>query len=333
MSIIVTGGSGFIGSHFISQWVSLTNEPVINIDKLTYVSETDTININSKNYIFFKEDINNYDFLTNVINKYKPRAIINFAAETHVDNSIEEPCSFMHSNVNGTYILLKCGLEYFHKYIQPENKKFIFYQISTDEVYGTLSKEESSFTEESPYNPRNPYSACKASADHIVMSFYNTYGLPCVISHCSNNFGERQHCEKLIPTIIRTALRNENIPIYGNGLNIRDWIYVEDHCNAVLTILEKEVCGSKYNIGTSKELTNIEITKIICNKLDLIKKKKKGGSYSENIKFVDDRKGHDFRYSLNCNKIKSEIGWNSKSNFNNALDRTISYYLDKYLKT
>ena len=333
MSIIVTGGSGFIGSNFILKWVSRTNEPVINIDKLTYVSEQDNININSENYTFFKEDINNHAFLTDVINNYKPRAIINFAAETHVDNSIEEPCSFIHSNVNGTYTILKSALEYYQKHIQPNNKKFIFYQLSTDEVFGTLSKEESSFTEESPYNPRNPYSACKASADHIAMSFYNTYGLPCVISHCSNNFGERQHCEKLIPTIIRSALRDEDIPIYGDGLNIRDWIYVEDHCDAVLAILEKDLSGSKFNIGANNELSNIELTKIICDKLDRIKSKEKGGSYSENIKFVNDRKGHDFRYALNCSKIKSEIGWSARTNFNDALDRTINYYIDKYLKT
>ncbi len=330
MSIIITGGSGFIGSNFINKWISSSDEPIINIDKLTYASESQNLEVNSKNYIFYKEDINNYSRMVEIFNKHKPRAIINFAAETHVDNSIEKACPFVESNVNGTYSLLKCSLNYYTQSLHSKSNSFIFFQISTDEVYGSLSEHEEPFTENSTYNPRNPYSACKASADHLVMSFYNTYNLPCVISHCGNNYGEGQHCEKLIPTVIRCALNDKPIPIYGDGKNIRDWIYVKDHCNAIFQILYKNKYGTKYNIGSSNEITNISLTKTICKKLDKILPRKDGKSYQCLIKFVEDRKGHDMRYALNCKKINEEIDWVVEHDFESSLNNTVKYYCEKY---
>jgi len=317
--IIVTGGSGFIGSNLVNYLVK-KNYFVINIDKLTYSSNTyPNHNLSKKNYKFFKIDINKKSKLKKIIKKYKPECIFNLAAETHVDRSIDSPFQFIHSNILGVYNLLEAIREN-----NKKNKKIKLVHISTDEVYGDIISSRSN--EKFPYNPSSPYSASKASADHLIKSYIRTYKLPAMISNCCNNYGPYQFPEKLIPKMISNILNNKPLPIYAKGQNSREWIHVEDHCEALYKIFKKGKIGETYNIGTNNELENIKICKMICLKINKLKKNKFNNL--KLIKFVDDRKGHDLRYAINNNKIKKTLGFRSKYKFENALDTTVKWYLD-----
>jgi dTDP-glucose 4,6-dehydratase len=322
-TIIITGGSGFIGSALVKHFIKL-NHKVINIDKLTYASKKNLKynDIKAKNYFFFKKNITDRNFLNKIFKKYKPDYIINCAAETHVDNSIKNSKNFISSNILGTY----CLLEEARLHYKSIKKKFRFLQISTDEVYGDVKKNHKS-KEEDSYNPSSPYSASKASGDLLIKSYIRTYKIPAIITNCCNNFGPNQYPEKLIPTIIYNILNKKPIPIYGTGKNIREWIYVEDHCNALIKIAEKGTIGESYNVGSGTILNNIEIAeKIILNFKKIIHSQ----NINNKIYFVKDRPGHDLRYCLNSSKIKNELKWKCKSSFDQRINETIIWYINKF---
>ena len=330
MTIIVTGGAGFIVSNFISDWVTKIDELVINIDLLTYSGNINNFSKikNNKNLNFVEGDIKEKKFIQSVFNDYNPRAIINFAAETHVDKSISSPENFINTNILGVFNLLESSREYWGNLSENERGNFRFFHISTDEVYGDLKTGEPSFNEKNPYSPNSPYSASKASADHLVRAWNKTYGLPTLISKCSNNYGPYQYPEKLIPLCIINALQHKPIPIYGDGMQIRDWLYVEDHCAAIRKILDKGISGETYNIGGNNEKTNIQIVNKICEILDELKPSSKKYSYKELISYTKDRPGHDRRYSINTSKIENELGWIPRENFESGIRKTIEWYLE-----
>ena len=329
--IIVTGGAGFIGSNFILRWLERFDEDILNIDNLSYAADLNNLKDieHNLNYSFKKLNIQNQDEITTLILESKPRAILNFAAESHVDRSIEGPENFINSNIVGTYSLLQASLYYWNSLGEKEKDNFRFFHISTDEVFGSLNMSDEKSTEESPYRPNSPYSASKAASDHLVRAWHHTFELPTLISNCTNNYGPHQHQEKLIPLIITNALENKNLPIYGDGKNIRDWLYVEDHCEAIIKILENGKPGETYNIGGSCEENNLEVVSEICKILDSIKPKQDGSSYEEQIEFVKDRPGHDFRYSLDTSKIKKDFNWKPKESFSSGLEKTVLWYLNK----
>ena len=329
--IIVTGGAGFIGSNFILSWLERFDEKIMNIDNLSYAADLNNLKDieNNSNYSFKKLNIQNQDEITTLILETKPRAILNFAAESHVDRSIEDPENFINSNIIGTYSLLGASLQYWNSLDEREKENFRFFHISTDEVFGSLNINDKKSTEESPYKPNSPYSASKAASDHLVRAWHHTFELPTLISNCTNNYGPHQHHEKLIPLIITNALENKNLPIYGDGKNIRDWLYVEDHCEAIIKILANGKPGETYNIGGSCEKNNLELVSEICKILDSIKPKQDGSSYEEQIEFVKDRPGHDFRYSLDTSKIEKDFNWKPKESFTSGLEKTIQWYLNK----
>ena len=304
--IVVTGGAGFIGSNFILKWLENSKENILNIDNLSYAANLRNLKVieSDPRYSFIKTDIQNQNEITEIIKELKPRAILNFAAESHVDRSIEGPESFINTNILGTYSLLEASLNYWNELDESDKKIFRFFHISTDEVFGSLNLNEKKSTENSSYKPNSPYSASKAASDHLVRAWHHTFKLPTLVSNCTNNYGPHQHEEKLIPLVITKALKNENLPIYGDGKNIRDWLYVEDHCEAIMKILESGKPGETYNIGGNCEKSNLEVVDEICKILDFKNPKKDGSSYSEQIKFVKDRPGHDFRYSLDIAKIE-----------------------------
>jgi len=318
-TILVTGGAGFIGSHLVKRMV--TNYPnyhIINLDKLTYCGDLSNLKeiSSAENYNFICGDICDTKLLQSIFKEYSPDAIIHLAAESHVDNSIENPNIFVQTNVIGTCNLLNMAIKY-----GVER----FYHISTDEVYGDLSLTDEPFTETTPYQPKSPYSASKASSDHFVRAYGNTYQLNYVISNCSNNYGPNQHHEKLIPTVINSILNNKPIPVYGDGKNIRDWLYVEDHVKAIDVIFHNGVKGETYNIGGDCEKTNIDLIRVICNEIDFIKDN--NNPSTELIKFVTDRKGHDFRYAINSNKLQKELGWEPETPFILGIKDTINWYI------
>ena len=329
--IIVTGGAGFIGSNFILRWLEKFDEDILNIDNLSYAADLNNLKDieHNLNYSFKKLNIQNQDEITTLILESKPRAILNFAAESHVDRSIEGPENFINSNIVGTYSLLEASLQYWNSLSEKEKDNFRFFHISTDEVFGSLNMSDEKSTEESPYRPNSPYSASKAASDHLVRAWHHTFELPTLISNCTNNYGPHQHQEKLIPLIITNALENKNLPIYGDGKNIRDWLDVEDHCEAIIKILENGNPGETYNIGGSCEKKNLAVVSEICKILDSIKPKQDGSSYKEQIEFVKDRPGHDFRYSLDTSKIKKDFNWKPKESFSSGLEKTVQWYLDK----
>ena len=324
-NILITGGAGFIGSHLVKFFVK--NYPkynIFNLDKLTYAGNLNNLrDINNKpNYKFIKQDISDYKKIEEIIKMHQIDSIINLAAESHVDKSIKDPFSFANTNVMGTLSLLQACKNCWGSKL--DNK--LFYHISTDEVYGSLGG-KGLFTENSPYDPHSPYSASKASSDHFVRAFYDTYGLPIVISNCSNNYGPSQYPEKLIPLFINNIINNKSVPIYGDGKNIRDWLYVEDHVIAIDLIFHKSKVGKTYNIGGNNEITNNEIANILISKLD--KKLKRATGKSLNlIKYVDDRLGHDVRYAVDCSKIKNELNWTPNYTFEIGIDKTIDWYLN-----
>ena len=329
--ILVTGGSGFIGANFILNWFSENEEPLVNLDKLTYASNQDNLKHlkNSENYFFEKGSIEDLSLVTALLEKYQPRAVINFAAESHVDRSISDSDDFIQTNILGTHTLLKASLKYFETLKGSEKDNFRYIQISTDEVYGSLKDKDPQSLEDSPYFPNSPYSASKASGDHLARAWYETFGLPIITTNCTNNYGPFQHEEKLIPLMISHSLKGKKLPIYGDGSNIRDWLYVKDHCDALSLVLKKGRTGETYNIGGKNEIKNIEVVTQICNLLDDVYPKKNGGSYSDQITFVEDRLGHDYRYGLNISKIEKEIGWTPKENFSSGINKTVEWYLKK----
>ena len=333
--ILVTGGSGFIGSNFIHYIMKKGNYSVINLDNLTYAgNEKNNENyINNPNYSFIKGDITCYKTVRRIFDQNKIYFLVNFAAESHVDRSINDPKVFLNTNILGTYNLLRVSLEN-----NSNDRDFKFLHVSTDEVYGSLGLSDKSFTEENKYQPNSPYSASKAASDHLVRAWFHTYKLNVVTSNCSNNYGPFQFPEKLIPLTILNALNGKEITIYGDGSNIRDWLYVEDHCDAIYNLMTKGKVGEVYNIGGNSEKTNLEVVEIICESLDELYPtssnlniSKNINSYRELITFVEDRPGHDFRYSIDASKISSDINWKPKENFKSGIKKTILWYLKNFL--
>jgi dTDP-glucose 4,6-dehydratase len=328
--IFVTGGAGFIGSNFILNWLKKHDEAVVNIDKLTYAGNLENLKSveSHKNYIFSRIDITDQNAIAGLIAKYKPRAILNFAAESHVDRSIHGPGEFIQTNIVGTFSLLQATREYWSELPEGEKKSFRFLHVSTDEVYGSLEMSDPAFSETTAYAPNSPYSASKAASDHLVRAYHHTYGLPTVTTNCSNNYGPLQFPEKLIPLVIHNALKGKDLPIYGDGSNIRDWLYVVDHCDAIELALEKGRLGETYNVGGWNEKKNIEVVDTICTTLDELRPRADGQSYLTQKIFVKDRPGHDKRYAIDATKIEKELGWKPNENFKSGLAKTIKWYLD-----
>ncbi len=329
--LLVTGGCGFIGSCFVLRQIKAGNL-VVNLDSLTYAANPQNLAEieGNSNYHFVKGDILDQKLVSEILEKFDIDILINFAAESHVDNSIANPISFIQTNINGTFALLNSALKYWQNLSVDKKDNFRFIHISTDEVYGSLTLEEPKFTENNKYQPNSPYSASKAASDHLVRAWAETYKLPAIITNCSNNFGARQHQEKLIPTVINSCLSNKDIPIYGNGKNIRDWIYVEDHCFGIELAISKGKLGGNYCFGGDAERQNIDIVKQICATLDGLRPKADGASYADQIKFVEDRKGHDFRYAIDSSKAKGELGFKIEGSFEEKLQNTIEWYLDRH---
>ncbi|MFG6370418.1 MAG: dTDP-glucose 4,6-dehydratase [Turicimonas muris] len=328
-TLIVTGGAGFIGACFVLQRV-LGGDTVINLDKLTYSGNLENLKSiqANKNHIFVHGDIGDEKLIKELLEKYRPDAVVNFAAESHVDRSIHDPDVFVKTNVLGTEVLLRVVKDWWKDLQQEKKEAFRFHHISTDEVFGTLSLEDPAFTEDTSFAPNSPYSASKASSDHFVRAFHETYGLPTLITNCSNNYGPRQFPEKLIPLMTLNALAGKNLPIYGTGENIRDWLHVEDHCEAIQLVLTKGRVGQTYNIGGKSERTNLFIVNKICELLDEIKPLGVGKSYKDQIVHVTDRLGHDFRYAINCSKVEKELGWSPRHTFEEGIKETIEWYLN-----
>ncbi|WP_438710616.1 dTDP-glucose 4,6-dehydratase [Aquimarina muelleri] len=332
-NVLITGGAGFIGSNYINYISEDSDLQIINLDKLTYAADLSNIKIeNNKNYTFIEGDICDIGIVEDIFKKHKIDTVVHFAAESHVDNSITGPKQFIDTNIVGTFNVLQQAYQTWMSSpneIKPKFKHARFLHISTDEVYGTLGK-TGLFTEKTPYAPNSPYSASKASSDMLVRSYFHTYGLPVVTTNCSNNYGPRQHDEKLIPTIIRKAIKEESIPIYGTGKNIRDWLYVLDHCKGIDLVLNSGKKGETYNIGGKNEKENIYIATIICEILDTMIPRSNDKSYKDLITFVKDRPGHDYRYAIDATKIENELGWTAEENFESGIKKTVTWYLEKY---
>ena len=330
MNILVTGGAGFVGANFVLRMLNSNQVNLVNLDKLTYAGNLQTLApiAGNANYRFYQGDIGDRDLLNNLLKQYQPKAVINFAAESHVDRSIRGPSEFIQTNIVGTFNLLESVRAYFEDLDVETKNKFRFLHVSTDEVYGTLDKTDPPFSEANPYEPNSPYAASKAASDHLVRAWFHTYGLPVLTTNCSNNYGPYQFPEKLIPLVMHNALKGKQLPVYGDGLQIRDWLYVEDHCDAIWTVLEKGRLGETYNIGGNNEKTNISVVQTICSILDQLKPREDQKSYAEQISFVKDRPGHDRRYAINASKIANELGWRPKETFETGIEKTIQWYLD-----
>lgn len=329
MKILITGGAGFIGSALIRHIIQSTDYQVLNIDKLTYAGNLESLNEIADNprYSFLQYDICDQTKMREAFESFQPNIIMHLAAESHVDRSIDGPSAFMQTNIIGTYNLLEIARQYYENLNEDEQAKFRFHHISTDEVYGDLEDPEELFREDTPYAPSSPYSASKASSDHLVRAWQRTYKLPTLITNCSNNYGPHQHPEKLIPLVTQNALAGKELPIYGDGKQVRDWLYVQDHAEALLTVIEKAEIGTTYNISGHNEKQNIEVVKTICSILDELQPRKDRQSYAEQITFVKDRPGHDLRYAIDATKIKNELGWTPKESFETGIRKTIEWYL------
>ena len=330
MTILVTGGAGFIGSNFIIDWLKVEEEPIVNVDLLTYASNLDNLEsvFNDPRYCFYQYDIADSQSIDDLLSRHRPRAIIHFAAESHVDRSIANAERFLETNIIGTFRLLESARKYWMNLAGMEGKKFRFINISTDEVYGTLKPEEPAVGEDSSYKPNSPYSASKAAADHFVRAFYRTYGLPVLTTNCSNNYGPYQFPEKLIPLVIINAIKNRSIPVYGDGLQVRDWLFVSDHCSAIREILRAGSIGGSYNIGGSCEKTNLEVVTSICDLLDQKRPLMNDLSYRSLITHVSDRPGHDRRYAINASKLRQQLNWDVEETFQTGINKTIDWYLE-----
>ncbi len=325
---LITGGAGFIGSCHVLQ-SRKGGAKVINLDKLTYAGNMDNLSalLQDSEHVFVQGDIGDEELVRKLLQQYKPDAIINFAAESHVDRSIHDPDAFVRTNVLGTCVLLRESLSYWQGLEDQKKVDFRFLHVSTDEVFGSLSLNDAAFTEDTPYAPNSPYSASKASSDHLVRAFHETYGLPILITNCSNNYGPRQFPEKLIPLVICNALDNKPIPIYGKGENIRDWLHVEDHCAAIDVVLQRGQVGRTYNIGGRAERTNLQVVKSICQALDDFMPRTHG-NYMDLINYVTDRPGHDFRYAIDCTRLEKELGFTPTYDFDEGILETVRWYLE-----
>lgn len=329
MTILVTGGAGFIGSNFIRYMMEHTTDTIINLDKLTYAGNLMSLEdiLGNDRLKIVQGDILDTALVGKLLDEYKPRAIINFAAESHVDRSIYSPEDFIQTNIVGTFRMLQAAREWWNGLEQKEKDEFRFLHISTDEVYGSLSNDDPAFIEENPYQPNSPYSASKAASDHLVRSYFHTYGFPVLTTNCSNNYGPYQFPEKLIPLMIHRAINGENLPVYGDGQNVRDWLYVSDHCSAIHRVLSHGKIGETYNIGGNSEMKNIDVVHILCDILDRAKPKADGSSYRQQITFVTDRPGHDRRYAMNAEKIERQLGWKPSETFASGIQKTVEWYL------
>lgn len=330
MSILVTGGAGFIGSNFVLDWLERSDEKVINLDKLTYAGNPNNLASVERDprHIFVAGGIEDEALVSILLKKHAIRAIVNFAAESHVDRSIHGPMAFVDTNVVGTVRLLEAARCYWQRLPPEEKDRFRFLQVSTDEVYGTLADDEAPFCESTPYGPNSPYAASKAASDHFARAYRETYGLPVIVTNCSNNYGPYHFPEKLIPLVLHNALAGKPLPVYGDGQQIRDWLFVKDHCSALRLVLERGTPGSTYNIGGGNERANIEVVETICSILDELQPMDDGRSYAELITFVKDRPGHDRRYAIDSSKIRRELGWQPSETFESGLWKTVRWYLD-----
>ncbi|KYC25258.1 MULTISPECIES: dTDP-glucose 4,6-dehydratase [Pseudomonas] len=330
MTILVTGGAGFIGANFVLDWLAGNDEPVVNLDKLTYAGNLQTLSSlqDDARHIFVHGDIGDSALVEQLLKTHQPRAIVNFAAESHVDRSIHGPEDFIETNIVGTFRLLEAVRAYWGGLDEPARKAFRFLHVSTDEVYGSLAAGEPAFTETHQYQPNSPYSASKAASDHLVRSYHHTYGLPVLTTNCSNNYGPYHFPEKLIPLMIVNALAGKPLPVYGDGQQIRDWLYVKDHCSAIRRVLEAGKTGEVYNVGGWNEKPNLEIVNRVCALLDELRPRADGKPYAEQITYVTDRPGHDRRYAIDARKLERELGWKPAETFETGIRKTVAWYLD-----
>ena len=327
--ILVTGGAGFIGANFVLDWLACNDEPVVNLDKLTYAGNLQTLASLDGNasHIFVQGDIGDNALLDRLLAEHRPRAVVNFAAESHVDRSIHGPEDFVQTNVLGTFRLLEAVRGHWNTLPAEEKSAFRFLHVSTDEVYGSLSATDPAFTEENTYEPNSPYSASKAASDHLVRAWHHTYGLPVLTTNCSNNYGPFHFPEKLIPLMIVNALAGKPLPVYGDGMQVRDWLYVKDHCSAIRRVLEGGRLGETYNVGGWNEKPNIEIVNIVCALLDELRPRADGKPYRDQITYVTDRPGHDRRYAIDARKLERELGWKPAETFESGIRKTVEWYL------
>ena len=330
MTILVTGSAGFIGANFVLDWLAQSDETVINLDKLTYAGNLQNLDSvkDDPRHIFVHGDIGDDTLVPALLAQYQPRAIINFAAESHVDRSIHGPEDFIQTNIVGTFRLLESTRAYWSKLPETDKQQFRFLHVSTDEVYGSLAPTDPAFTEQNKYEPNSPYSASKAASDHLVRAYHHTYGLPVLTTNCSNNYGPYLFPEKLIPLIIHNALTGKALPIYGDGQQIRDWLYVKDHCAAIRRVLEAGQLGETYNVGGWNEKANIDVVHTLCDILDEEQPRSDGKSYREQITFVKDRPGHDRRYAIDASRLERELGWKPAETFETGIRKTVRWYLD-----
>lgn len=329
-TVLVTGGAGFIGSNFVLRWLAAETDTLVNLDKLTYAGNLGNLTAANANarYSFIQGDICDRKLVADLLKRHRPSAIVHFAAESHVDRSIHGPDDFVRTNVNGTFSLLEEARAYWNELSSDAKAGFRFLHVSTDEVYGSLQPSDPPFSETTPYAPNSPYAASKASSDHLVRAYHHTYGLPTLTTNCSNNYGPYQFPEKLIPLVILHAVQGKPIPVYGDGQNVRDWLYVEDHCDAIRTVLGQGKLGETYNIGGRNEKRNMEIVQAICAILDELRPKDPSVPHKKLITFVQDRPGHDRRYAMNADKIERDLGWRPKETFETGIRKTIEWYLD-----
>jgi len=328
--ILVTGGAGFIGSNFVHDWLTSTGEPVLNLDKLTYAGNLANLASlkDDSRHVFARADIGDSSNALALLRTHKPRAIVHFAAESHVDRSIHGPAEFIRTNVNGTFSLLEAARAYWKDLTGDESAQFRFLHVSTDEVYGSLTASDPAFRETNQYLPNSPYAASKAASDHLVRAYHHTYGLPVLTTNCSNNYGPYQFPEKLIPLIIQNAVSGKNLPVYGDGLNVRDWLYVADHCTAIREVLARGRVGETYNIGGRAECSNIDVVRTLCKLLDELHPSSPVRPHERLITFVRDRPGHDRRYAMDCAKLENELGWRPSETFESGIRKTVSWYLE-----
>jgi len=328
--ILVTGGAGFIGANFVLDWLAQSDEPVINLDKLTYAGNPETLQSlqGDTRHTLVQGDIGDTALVTQLLAQHQPRAVVNFAAESHVDRSIHGPGEFIQTNIVGTFNLLESVRGYWSALPAPEKLAFRFLHVSTDEVYGSLAKDDPAFTEANHIEPNSPYSASKAASDHLVRAWHHTYGLPVLTTNCSNNYGPYHFPEKLIPLMIVNALAGKNLPVYGDGQQIRDWLYVKDHCSAIRRVLEAGRLGETYNVGGWNEKANLEIVHTVCSLLDELRPRADGKPYKEQITYVTDRPGHDRRYAIDARKLERELGWKPAETFETGIRKTVQWYLD-----
>ncbi len=328
--ILVTGGAGFIGSNFVLDWLAHSDEPVVNLDLLTYAGNLENLASiqGDPRHRFVKGDIGDRALLAQLLTQHQPRAVINFAAESHVDRSIHGPADFIQTNIVGTFNLLESVREYLTTLPADQKKAFRFLHVSTDEVYGSLEKDDTAFSETNRYEPNSPYSASKAASDHLVRAWHHTYGLPVLTTNCSNNYGPYHFPEKLIPLCILNALAGKSLPIYGDGQQVRDWLFVKDHCSAIRRVLEGGRLGETYNVGGWNEKTNLEVVQTLCHILDELKPRADGESYQSQITFVKDRPGHDRRYAIDATKLEKELDWKPAETFETGIRKTVMWYLE-----